>query len=78
MIMNETEQARAWAAQWAKAAPALEGIRREELAALDFARNWKMVDGLLAAGWSPGAPARECGLVEMERLLQKLQTLRAA
>ena len=78
MSANETELARAWAAQWSKAAPALETIRRAELAAFDFARDWQLVDGLLAAGWSAAAPARVCGLVEMERLLQKLQAARAA
>jgi hypothetical protein len=78
MKHNESAQTRQMCAQWAKAGPALEAIRRGELAAFDHARDWRLVDGLLAAGWRPDAPERASGLVEMERWLRKAYAIRAA
>ncbi|MFH1108354.1 MAG: hypothetical protein V1790_04030 [Planctomycetota bacterium] len=57
-------------AQWQKAGPELERIRRERLRQWQY--DWRDVDALLAAGDRFGAPRTTSGLVEMQRRLKIL------
>jgi|GEM_PF-504408 len=71
MTEMTSEQWRAYAAQWRKAAPELERIRRAELANSTY--NARAVDALLKIG--VGVPHKEeepNGLVELQRLFMKI------
>lgn len=65
------EQWKAYAAQWQKAGPELERIRRAELA--NSVYNERAVDALLEIGASvPFVEEKPNGLVEMQRLFMKM------
>ncbi|HOH28761.1 MAG TPA: hypothetical protein PLC40_03715 [Candidatus Hydrogenedentes bacterium] len=65
------EQWKAYAAQWQKAGPELERIRRAELANTPY--NARAVDALLEIGASlPHKEEKPNGLVEMQRLFMKM------
>lgn len=73
--MDETLRAQLtrFVATWAKAGPALEEIRRQELADFDYAANAASIDALLQlATREPYCPSTS-GLVEQQRLFQKLR-----
>ncbi len=65
------EQWKAYAAQWQKAGPELERIRRDELANSTY--NARAVDALLEIGANmPHKEEQPNGLVEMQRLFMKM------
>ena len=60
---------REYVARWRKVGPALERVRRKELAAPGYGSDWRLLDGLLAAGCRRRGPEPEIanGSVEMQR-----------
>lgn len=57
---------------WKQAGPALERIRRRELADFDYAKKAAIVDSLLELGVRFGRRRRTSGLVEQQRLFRLL------
>lgn len=69
---DEKEELRRWVGTWRRAGPELEAVRRRELAAFDFASNWRLVDDLLAAGLRSAEPRVTSGLVELQRCFMEI------
>jgi hypothetical protein len=62
---------RRWVQTWKDAAPRLERIRREELAALDAPTAIRMLCGPADYRVPPRAPRPTSGLVEQQRLFRR-------
>jgi len=67
---NETKK---WVETWVKAAPKLEAIRDRELRELTYEDRIRAIDALLQLGTQLGKPRTTSGLVEQQRLFQKLR-----
>jgi hypothetical protein len=63
---------RRWVEAWKQAAPELERMRREELRALDAFAAISLITGPADYTREPRAPKPTSGLVEQQRLFQKL------
>lgn len=63
---------RKYVERWRRAGPELEVVRRRELNEFDHAANWRLIDGLLAAGLRFARPHSTSGLVEMQKWFMEL------
>jgi hypothetical protein len=70
---EQIERGRQWVAAWKRATPELERIRREELRQLDTYTAISWLCGPADYHVAPRAPKPSSGLVEQQRLFQKLR-----
>lgn len=70
---EEIARGRAWVAAWKRAAPELERIHREELRRLDAYTAISWLCGPADYQTAPRAPKPTSGLIEQQRLFQKLR-----
>jgi hypothetical protein len=70
---SEKDLIRRWVRTWQEAAPELERIRREELAAFRPDEHPQIVDAVLDLGFRLGPPRTDTGLVEQQRLFRKVR-----
>jgi hypothetical protein len=70
---EQIAQGRHWVRTWQDAAPRLERIRREELRGLDAYTAISWLLGPADYRTPPRAPRPDSGLVEQQRLFQKLR-----
>lgn len=62
-----------WVARWRVLGPVLERERAAEFAAADLAACIRRFDGLLALSLRTHPPSGDSGLIEQQRLLQRLR-----
>ena len=71
MTDAEREITKRWVDTWAKAGPALEAIRRQELREMTYQQRVSAIRSVLQIGTLLGKPRTTSGLVEQQRLFQK-------
>jgi hypothetical protein len=70
---EQIARGREWVEAWKRAAPELERFRREELRALDSYTAISLLSGPADYTVEPRAPKPTSGLIEQQRLFQKLR-----
>lgn len=70
---EQIERGRQWVAAWKRAAPELERMRRDELRGLDTYQAISWLCGPADYTVAPRAPKSTSGLIEQQRLFQKLR-----
>jgi len=73
MAESEEKLIARWVETWRRAGPALEDIKRRELRSYDYQKNLPMLDGLLQWALDHATPRTSSGLVEQQRIFQKLR-----
>jgi len=73
MAFSDDEKIRAWVAAWRRAGPMLERVRRRELQALGPEEVAAAIDALFDLGVFLARPRATTGLVEQQRLFQKVR-----
>jgi len=73
MPLSDDEKIRAWVDAWRRAAPVLEEERRRRLRALGPEEAAAAIDALFDLGVSLARPRATTGLVEQQRLFQKVR-----
>ncbi|KPJ72729.1 MAG: hypothetical protein AMK72_04270 [Planctomycetes bacterium SM23_25] len=73
MALSSDDKIRAWADAWRRAGPMLEDVRRRELQALTREEAAAAIDALFDLGVSLARPQAGTGLVEQQRLFQKVR-----
>ena len=64
---------KAWVDTWVRSGPKLEAIRCHELRTFDYEKHFEAVDALLQIGCRFAQPRLTSGLVEQQRLFQKVR-----
>jgi hypothetical protein len=72
MTRSEIILLREYVERWRRTGPELEAIRREELRSFDHAADWRLIDGLLAAGLRRRDERVTSGMVEMQKWFRRL------
>ena len=70
---EQIAEGRRWVKAWAEAAPELERLRRQELRALDAFDTIALLCGPADYHVEPRAPRPTSGLVEQQRLFQRMR-----
>lgn len=70
---EQIERGRRWVDAWKRAAPELERMRREELRQLDVYKAISLLSGPCDYTVEPRSPKPTSGLIEQQRLFQKLK-----
>jgi len=70
---RDEDMTRRWVEIWLKAGPKLERIRRERLRAFRYEEHVAEIDDLLQMACRFARPRLTSGLVEQQRLLQRLR-----
>ena len=74
MMADEDERlTKAWVKTWAKAGPKLEEIRCRELREFKYEDHLQAIDALLEVACRHAGPRTTSGLVEQQRLFQRLR-----
>jgi len=73
MADPDQDATHAWVETWAQAGPKLEEIRRRELAALTYEDRIRAIHSLLQIENRAGWKTFTSGLVEQQRLFQKVR-----
>jgi len=73
MASHDQGEMKAWVETWAQAGPKLEAIRDRELREMTYEDRIRAIDALLQLGAQLGKPRTTSGLVEQQRLFQKLR-----
>ncbi len=73
MPLSDDEKIRAWVDAWRRAAPMLEEERRRRLRALTQDEAAAAIDALFNLSVSLARPRATTGLVEQQRLFQKVR-----
>ena len=70
---DERELVRRWGNTWKQAGPELEAIRRREVSEMDSATALAALEDAFNRATRNMPPRHSSGMVEMQRLLRKLQ-----
>ena len=73
MADRDEDTTRRWVETWLKAGPRLEKIRRDQLRAFRYEEHIDEIDDLLQMACRFARPRLTSGLVEQQRLLQRLR-----
>ena len=73
MADHDDHELRLWVETWARAGPKLEAIRRRELREMTHEERVRVIDAVLQIGARFSQPRTSSGLVEQQRLFQKLR-----
>ena len=73
MADHDRTELKRWVETWIKAGPKLEAIRDRELREMTYEDRIRAIDALLQLGTRLGKPRTTSGLVEQQRLFQKLR-----
>jgi hypothetical protein len=70
---SDREAIKKWVETWKTAASALDKIRRDELTAFDYEKNFEIIDSMLQYACDHAETRLTSGLVEQQRLFMKLR-----
>ncbi|HLC15110.1 MAG TPA: hypothetical protein VJL89_02650 [Thermodesulfovibrionia bacterium] len=70
---SDREAIKKWVETWKTAASALDKIRRDELMAFDYEKNFEIIDSMLQYACDHAETRLTSGLVEQQRLFMKLR-----
>jgi len=70
---TDREAIKKWVETWKTAASALDKIRRDELMAFDYEKNFEIIDSMLQYACDHAEIRLTSGLVEQQRLFMKLR-----
>ena len=73
MSDQDDNTVKAWVENWAKAGPRLDAVRRRELREMTYEERIRAIDTLLQIGSRFGKSRNTSGLVEQQRLFQKIR-----
>ena len=74
MKTSPQDNTQQWIESWKRASVALKAVKRHELRTYDYAKNQKVVDGMLQWAFENRALRLNSGLVEQQHLFMKMKS----